>query len=373
MVRDGGGSETALIRMIRQLTADGWECHVAISGPARLAAEYGAAGAVLHIVPLERLTTSGTAGRWLRYLLRWPVSVARLAVLARRLRVDVIHSNALHSLYGWAVAALVRRPHVWHAREIVVQSSAALRLERALARRFATVAVAISQAVAAQLDPGNVVEVTDEPDPDDFSPVRAGRFRASLGIGDAVPLVGAATRIDTWKGVDVLLDAMPLLRSLVPDVEVVIAGGPVVGKEAYFAQLASRAAALGVRWLGARDDVPDLLADLDVYVQPSTSPEPFGLGIVEALTSGCPVVATAAGGPLEILGAAPPSAGRLVPMGDAPALASAIGSLLSSAGPSTAASRRSRPRLRSSGPGDFPSLFAAVAAGGRRWRPAGGA
>jgi glycosyltransferase involved in cell wall biosynthesis len=355
--------------MIRQLTADGWECHVAISGPARLAAEYDAAGAVLHVVAMERLTTSGTAGRWVRYLLRWPVSVARLCALARRLHADVIHTNALHSLYGWAVAALVRRPHVWHAREIVVQSSAALRLERLLARRFATVVIAISQAVAAQLEPGNVVEVTDEPDPHEFAPARAGHFRSALGIGDAVPLVGAATRIDTWKGVDVLLDAVPRLRSLVPGVEVVVAGGPVPGKEAYGARLAERAARLGVRWLGPRDDVPQLLADLDVYVQPSTAPEPFGLGIVEALTSGCPVVATAAGGPLEILGAAPPAAGRLVPMGDAEALAGAVAEVLEDGGPSSTDGRRSRPRLRSSGPGDFPSLFAAVAAGGRGYRP----
>jgi glycosyltransferase involved in cell wall biosynthesis len=355
--------------MIRQLTADGWECHVAISGPARLAAEYAAAGAVLHIVPLERITTSGSASRWVRYLLRWPVSVLRLALLARRLRVDVVHSNALHSLYGWAVAAVVRRPHVWHAREIVVQSSAALRLERALARRFATVVIAISEAVADQLDPGNVVEVTDEPDPGEFAPSRAGRFRAALGIDDAAPLVGAATRIDTWKGVDVLLDAVPRLRDEVPGVEVVVAGGPVVGKEAYCSALERRAGDLGVRWLGPRGDVPDMLADLDVYVQASTSPEPFGLGIVEALASGCPVVATAAGGPVEILGVADPAAGRLVPLHDAAALADAVASLIAGE-PTGAEHRRSRPRLRTAGPGDFRTLFATVADAGRRYRPA---
>ena len=58
-VGDGGGSEHALIRMLRQLAEDGWECHVAVPAPARLADEYAAAGAVLHIVPMARLTTSG--------------------------------------------------------------------------------------------------------------------------------------------------------------------------------------------------------------------------------------------------------------------------------------------------------------------------
>lgn len=370
MVRDGGGSETALIRMIRRLAADGWECHVAISGPARLAAEYAAAGAVLHVVPLQRITSSGPSGRWLHFAWAWPVSVLRLARLARSLDADVIHTNALHSLYGWAVAAVLRRPHVWHAREIVVQSSLALRLERFLAARFATVVIAISAAVAAQLEPANVVEVTDEADPDEFSPARAGTFRPSLAIPDQAPLVGAATRIDTWKGVDVLLDAVPLMRRRHPDLEVVIAGGPVTGKEWYAADLQRRAGELGVRWLGVRHDVADLMADLDVYVQASTEPEPFGLGLVEALASGVPVVATAAGGPLEILAHLPPGAGRLVPRRDAGALAEAVADLLPRPA-STAAGRRSRPRLRSpaQGRGDFTAVFDAVAAGGRSYRP----
>src|ERR1700689_3229165 len=83
---DGGGSETALIRMIRQLVADGWECHVAVPSAARLADEYAAAGATVHVVAMRRLTTSGGLGYWLRYLRDWPGSVARLALLARHVR-----------------------------------------------------------------------------------------------------------------------------------------------------------------------------------------------------------------------------------------------------------------------------------------------
>jgi glycosyltransferase involved in cell wall biosynthesis len=350
-IRDGGGAETALVRMIRELRADGWECHVAVPSEPRLVEEYAAAGAILHTVAMQRLTLSGPRLRWAaRFVATWPVSVLRLAVLARRLRVDVVHSNSLHYLQGWAVACLVRRPHLWHAREIVVQSAAALRLERALARRYADVVVATSQAIAAQLDPANVVVVYDRPDPLEFTPAAAGRLRAGLGIADDAPLVGAACRIDTWKGVDVLLDAVPGLRRLRPGTEVLVAGDPVGGKEAYATALAGRAAGLGVHWLGARRDMPDLLADLDVYVQASTSPEPFGLGLVEALASGCPVVATDGGGPVEILahiidegGRVPECAGALVPFADPTATAEAVAALLPST--TSTAQRRARPRL----------------------------
>ncbi len=228
--------------------------------------------------------------------------MVRLARLTRRIRADVVHSNSLHSWYGWAAAAVARRPHVWHAREMVVQSRAALRVERWLARHFAAVVIAVSAAVAAQLDPANVTVITDEADPAEFRPDRAGRFRAAAGIDDRVPLVGSVARLDTWKGFGVLLDAYPAIRAARPEVELVVAGAAVAGKEDYAAWLERRAAGLpGVHWLGPRRDVGDLMADLDVFVQVSTEPEPFGLVIVEALASGVPVVAGAAGGPVEIL------------------------------------------------------------------------
>jgi glycosyltransferase involved in cell wall biosynthesis len=354
-VWDGGGSEKALIRMIRQLRADGWDCHVAIGGPPRLAEEYARAGATVHVVPMERITTSGGPGRWVRYLLAWPVSVIRLTRLTRRLGIDVVHTNTLHSWYGWAAAALTRRPHVWQAREIVVQSALALRVERWLTTRFARRMVATSNAVAAQFTHPHLEVIFDEVDPGEFRPDRAGAFRARVGIDDEVPLVASVGRIDTWKGVDILLDAVPALQAARPDIVVLVAGGSVGGKEAYAAGLQARADALGVRWVGSRDDVADLMADLDVYVMASTEPEPFGLGLVEALASGTPVVATGAGGPVEILAGLGPSAGCLVPPGDAAALADALLALVPAR--SGAAARAGRLPLRRPTDGSFVRLF----------------
>jgi glycosyltransferase involved in cell wall biosynthesis len=254
---------------------------------------------------------------------------------------------------------------VWHAREIVHQSSAALRLERWLARRFATRVIAISEAVAAQLDATNVVVIVDDPDPAEFRPSRAGVFRAKAGISDQTLLVGAVGRIDTWKGFDVLLDAVPAIRTARPGAQVVIAGGTVQGKEAYAARLACRARVLaGVRWLGPRADIPDLLADLDVLVLPSTEPEPFGLVVVEALTSGVPVVATDAGGPREILRQAGRAAGQLIAPGDPGALARATVELLPT-GPSSTIRRRARPRLRHASPPRFGPVFEEAVETGR--------
>ena len=363
-VAERGGSDQALLRLVRSLPPADFDCHVAVPAPHPLGREFADAGATLHVVPMRRISTSHGIGSWAAYAAGWPVAGHRLTRLARRLDVDLVHTNSLHSWYGWAVARRVRRPHVWHAREIVVQSGAALRLERFLTRRYATRVIAMSEAIASQLDPANVEVVHDDPDPAEFSPARAGAFRARVGIADGAPVAGSAGRIDTWKGIDVLLDAFPRVRAAGPDAELVVAGGPVAGKEGYSADLERRARSIGAHWLGPRDDVPEMLADLDVLVLPSTEPEPYGLVLVEALASGTPVVATDQGGPVEIIGRAAAGAGRLVPPHDVDAMATAIAEQLGATSATSSTTRAGRPRLLELEPPRYAEIFEQVVAEG---------
>jgi len=255
---------------------------------------------------------------------------------------------------------------VWHGREIVVQSGAALALERYLIPRFSARVLSMSLAIADQLDGVEATVVYETPNPDEFTPGRAGRFRARVGIPEDVPLVGTAGRVDSWKGFDVLLDAFARVRAAREDVQLVIAGGPVRGKEQLFEQLEGVARSTpGAHWMGSRDDVADLLADLDLFVLPSTEPEPYGLVLVEALMSGAAVIATDAGGPPEILGAAAPGSGRLVPIRDPAALADAIVAELDELPATSPTHRAGRPPRREPEPERFAAIFRAVVATAR--------
>src|SRR3954447_12697142 len=289
-VAERGGSDQALLRLVRSLPRGEFDFHIAVPGPSPLGAEFEAAGATLHVVPMPRLSTSHGVGAWAGYLANWPVAVGRLTALAHRLHVDVVHSNSLHSWYGWAAARGLGLPHVVHAREIVVQSRAALRVERALCRHFATRVIAVSYAVAAQLDPANVVVLDEYLDAEEFLPVRAGSFRVRVAIPDDEPLIGAVARLDPLKGMDVLLDAYAIAREKRPDLQLVMVGSPVLGQDVYAAELRTRIDGTpGARLLETRDDIPDVMADLDVLAFPSVEPESYGLVLVEALASGTPV------------------------------------------------------------------------------------
>src|SRR5262249_40040296 len=78
-------------------------------------------------------------------------------------------------------------------------------------------------------------------------------------------------------------------------------GGPQRPPEVEFqTDLEAAAARWGiagrVRFLGQRSDVSRLMAAADVYCQPNTGPEPFGLVFVEALHAGLPVITSGFGG-----------------------------------------------------------------------------
>ncbi len=150
--------------------------------------------------------------------------------------------------------------------------------------------------------------------------------------GDAVVII-QASRMQAWKGHGVVLEALDRLRGLSTWVWW-IAGGAQRGEEtSYLDALVASARRSGIgdrlRWLGERQDVRRLLAAADVHCQANVAPEPFGIAYVEALAAGLPVVASSAGGAIEIVDN---SCGVLVPPGDAEALARALEPLIADAG-----------------------------------------
>lgn len=150
------------------------------------------------------------------------------------------------------------------------------------------------------------------------------RLRESLALPAAARPISVVAYLTERKGHRYLLDAVAQLRTSVPDLVLLVVGdGPLR------ADLAGRAESLGipdrVRFLGARSDIPGILALSEVAVLPSLW-EPFGLAALEAMAVETPVVVTRTGGLPEFVTQG--ENGCLVPPADAAALAHSIGELL---------------------------------------------
>lgn len=149
--------------------------------------------------------------------------------------------------------------------------------------------------------------------------------RATLGLDLAAPVLLAVARMTPQKGHSTLLTAARAVLMARPDARLLLVGhGP---EEDALRHLAVH---LGLgdcaRFLGRREDVPDLLAAADALVLPSLF-EGLPLVVLEAMSAGLPVVATRIPGTDEAV--VDGITGTLVPPGEAPALAAALLDLIS--------------------------------------------
>ena len=144
------------------------------------------------------------------------------------------------------------------------------------------------------------------------------RKRAELRLASDELAVGTVGRLAWQKGIDDLLEAVRRLRPRLPRARFFVAGG---GRDA--GAIAAAALDLGgaVTLLGPRDDVPELLAAMDVVVQ-SSRREAMAQTTLEAMAVGRPVVSTTTVGADEAIEHG--VSGLLVPVGDAAALADAV-------------------------------------------------
>ncbi len=148
---------------------------------------------------------------------------------------------------------------------------------------------------------------------------------AELGLPPTAPLVGVVARLaEERKGISPFLQMAATVSRLDPDVHFVVVGdGPLrprLERQAAELELAGR-----VSFLGARADVPRLVAALRIFVMPSLY-EAGPLTLLEAMALGKAVVTTPVGVAEDVV--TDGETGLIVPVGDAGALAGAVQRLL---------------------------------------------
>jgi glycosyltransferase involved in cell wall biosynthesis len=310
----GGGAHLGLL--LPALRRLGVECEVALSEKGPLGAHLRDLGFCVHALDLFRSRVDPTAPR-------------RLARLVRSVRPDRLHCHGTRAAFFGALARpllpfslpILYTVHgLSYRKELGVSGRAVFLAAEALACRAASRVITVSRADLEDLvrrrfvSPARVVHVANPIDLERFCPGDRDRARGRLGLPSDVFLAGTVSRLVPGKAVGDLLDAI----ALCPDVQLLVVGD---GPERPALEARARRLSGRVRFLGARDDVPEILRALDLFVLSSRwEGEPVAL--LEAMATGLPCIATATSGAREILEEG--RAGLLVPVGDRTALASAI-------------------------------------------------
>lgn len=268
---------------------------------------------------------------------------AAVRTLARLLRsgdVDIIHAH--NGRTALAASAAVRRAgrgrcvmtqhflHPNHATQRGLKAFLSGLAHHWVIKQMSQV-VAISEAVRAamlarrEVPDGKITVIPNGIAAPDAGALGAAReTRQSLGIAPDAPLVVCAARLEAEKDIASLVSAMSEVKDVLPAARCLIAGDGSL-RPALDQQIQRLDLGGVVQLLGFRPDAPALIAAGDLFVLPSLA-EPFGLALLEAMALGKPVVATRAGGPMEIVEEG--QTGLLVPPSSPDNLAEAIHRLL---------------------------------------------
>lgn len=310
-----GGMERLLVHHANVADRDRFEYHAAylVDRPDSVVGELHEAG-----VNCTRLGGSAADPRWVR----------ELVGLVRRHRIDVVHA---HSPQPAAMARPALRLLRGGPRLVYTEHntwdcySAPTRVLNAVTYPVDQHTFAVSQdakdSVPARLRP-RVEVLTHGIDLEALRtcPADRDRTRAMLGIGADQAVVLNVAHLRTEKGHEVLLGAAQRLAQR--DAKAVILA---VGHGPRHDELVALADRLGVadrvRFLGFRDDVPDLLAAADVFCL-SSHQEGLPVAFMEACALGLPSVVTAVGGLVDHV--VTDRTGVLVPPGDPDAVAEAL-------------------------------------------------
>jgi glycosyltransferase involved in cell wall biosynthesis len=341
-----GGGEQQVRTLATALAAGGWPCavltrrsqadwpaeewldgvrivRVGPSGPAR-AGKYAMVPAVVAGLWRERSSYDLAVVRGTR-VLGLPVLLAARALGKRVVLQCEISGEMSGEVYTWGTR--------WHRPVVrrVVSKLARLR-NRLFADADALVAISAhtrAEFLAAGLPAERVIALPHGVDCERFRPadgVERAALRERLGLPRAGPLLTFTGRLLRGKGVEVLLEAFAALASDAGAAQLAIVGsgsGQALSVEDELRQSVRR---LGlesrVTFTGRVENVPDYLRASDAFVFPSFF-EAMPLSVIEALGCGLAVVATPVGGIVDLIEAG--RTGLLVPPGDAPALARAIG------------------------------------------------
>lgn len=317
-----GGAEKSLLKLLKDLPREEFESEVmCLTKFEKVGLELQAIG-----IPVRTLDLS-----------RGSVSVAaffRLSKWLRKANPDVVQTWMYHAdLMGGIAAVFARVPRiVWNIRHGNLDRTANKKMTVLVARVCAMLSRLVPDRIVCNSRNAQTLHIEIGYDAKRFVTIPNGfdiekfyldpqariAMRREWGIDDSLPLVGLVSRFDDLKDIPTFLKAAGIASQNSPMRFVLCGRGQARENEILRSMLKSTACAERVLLLGERDDVKDVINGLDVLTLTSKG-EGFPNILGEAMACEVPCVATNAGDAAFLMG----ETGKIVPVGDAQALAEA--------------------------------------------------
>ena len=306
------GADKVLLELIKGLDSKEFEAHVILPNDGVLVEalrQVGAQVSVLDYPILRRkyFNPKGIAD----YIRSYNFYAKQIALYAREHSIDMVHNNTAAVLEGIYLKRKLKLPLIWHVHEIIVKPKAISDFINMLMGRYADKIVTVSQAVANHIKQSPFIKdsqvevIYNGVDNTVYYPMDASSIREKFDIAQDAIVIGMIGRVNAIKGQNDFIEAVEPLLEKNEQAVAFLAGGVFPGEEWRLEELDNRIASSSVVSQIHRIDYYDKTSELynmfDIFVLPSTNPDPLPTVVLEAMACSKPVVGYNNGGIAEMV------------------------------------------------------------------------
>ena len=236
----------------------------------------------------------------------------KITKIARKNNIDIIHTNTAATLEGSFVSKKLHIPHLWSIHEIIVKPHLMYIVTSRLISKYSSITITDSNAVKEHLDASGyfkeraVKVIYNGVDSDYFNPENDGDYLYDeWNIPKTARVIGMIGRVNSWKGQSDFLKAANIIMEKYSDVYTVFVGAAYEGEEWREKVLADAIEQSlyknRIINCGYRTDSKGIYSLFDIFVLPSTNPDPLPTVVLEAMATGKPIVGYKHGGVCEMV------------------------------------------------------------------------
>lgn len=236
-------------------------------------------------------------------------ALKKLKELVNKKKIDVVYSNTSAVLIGAILSKKCNLKHVWHIHEIIPKPIWFSRFIGFMLNKYSDNVIVVSDAVKDHWihfvnDKSKLQTIYNGIDYEPYLNSQS-TLREELKISEDSLLIGMIGRVHFWKGQNYFIELASLIHKSIPTARFVMVGDAFPGYEHLHDELDKQKESLHLNEviydLGFRNDIPQILCGLDVFVSPSILPDPLPTVILEAMASSKPIIATNHGGAKEMV------------------------------------------------------------------------